>query len=175
MIFRTLQRDEVPTIWGIDRAEIIERVYHLREGKLVLEPEYFAAQGWPPGEAEKYTPLLLDCYDRGGAFVGAFDGATLAGVMILESKFIGRARDMLQLTFLHVGRPYRDQGLGTALFREAARLARARGAQRLYISATPSEHTISFYLGRGCVVTAEPDPELWELEPEDIHLEYRFV
>ena len=117
----------------------------------------------------------MDCYDRGGVFVGAFDGATLAGVMILENKFIGRAQDTLQLKFLHVGRPYRDQGLGTALFQEAARLARARGAQRLYISATPSEHTINFYLGQGCVVTAEPDPELWELEPEDIHLECRLV
>jgi hypothetical protein len=40
----------------------------------------------------------------------------------------------------------------------------------LYISATPSQNTVDFYLKRGCQVTGDPDPELWELEPEDIHL-----
>jgi hypothetical protein len=29
----------------------------------MLRPEHFDAQGWPPGEAEKYTPILLDCFD----------------------------------------------------------------------------------------------------------------
>ncbi len=171
MILRPLLREEVPQVWRIDRAEIIENVYYLRDGRLVLEPEHYDVRGWPPGEGEKYTPILLDCYDRGGAFTGAFDGLRLAGVMILESKFIGRERDMLQLKFLHVSRAYRDRGLGTELYRQAAALARGRGARRMYISATPSEHTINFYLGRGCILTREPDRELWELEPEDIHLE----
>jgi hypothetical protein len=39
----------------------------------------------------------------------------------------------------------------------------------MYISATPSENTVNFYLRRGAVVTSEPDPELFEFEPEDIH------
>jgi hypothetical protein len=54
----------------------------------------------------------------------------------------------------------------------AAVEAKQRGAKRMYISATPSEHTINFYLRLGCKVAPEPDPELFELEPEDIHLEY---
>ena len=58
------------------------------------------------------------------------------------------------------------------LFELAADEARRRGARRLYISATPSQHTIDFYLSLGCTVTAEPDPELFALEPGDIHLEY---
>ena len=44
----------------------------------------------------------------------------------------------------------------------------------MHISATPVEHTINFYLGHGCRVSAEPDPDLFELEPEDTHLEYDF-
>ena len=52
------------------------------------------------------------------------------------------------------------------------REARRRGAEWMYISATPSENTIGFYLRLGCRVALEPDPELFELEPEDIHLEY---
>src|SRR5580704_18139112 len=71
----------------------------------------------------------------------------------------------------HVSNSYRNRGLGTQLFELARATARERGAKRLYISATPSEHTINFYLRLGCAVVEEPDPELFELEPEDIHLE----
>jgi len=62
--------------------------------------------------------------------------------------------------------------LGRRLFEMAKVEANQREAKRLYISATPSEHTINFYLRLGCTVTRQPDPELFMLEPEDIHLEY---
>ncbi|HVH04817.1 MAG TPA: GNAT family N-acetyltransferase, partial [Myxococcota bacterium] len=89
----------------------------------------------------------------------------------LESRFIGRAQDQLQLKFLHVSRPHRRSGLGRALFDRAAARARELGARRLYVSATPSENTIGFYLRRGCRVADEVDAKLFALEPEDIHLE----
>ncbi len=172
MSIRLLQRTEIPLIWHIDRREVIENVYYLREGKLILEPEHYDMQGWPPGEAENYTPLLLDCYDRGGMFWGAFENDKLVGVSILESKFIGSGRDMLQLKFLHVSRDCRKQGLGTQLFNIAVQKARELGAKKLYISATPSENTVNYYSRLGCVLATELDPELFALEPEDIHLEY---
>lgn len=172
MIARELARDEIDLIWAIDRAEVIDNVYTLRDGALVLVPEHYDMAGWPPGEGEKYGPLLYDCFDRGGWFYGVFDGAALAAVAILESRFIGNECDMLQPKFLHVSRSYRGRGLGQDLFRQAATVARGRGARRMYISATPSEHTIDFYLRQGCRVTPEPDPVLFALEPEDIHLEY---
>jgi GNAT superfamily N-acetyltransferase len=138
---------------------------------LVLEPEFFDMQGWPPGEARLYTPLLLDCFDRGGYCCGAFDGDALAGVAVLESRFIGRRGDQLQLKFMHISRPYRRTGLGRTLFERAAQRAREMGAKKLYISATPSENTISFYMRLGCMLASEIDAELFALEPEDIHLE----
>lgn len=172
MNIRLLQRDEIPLIWQIDRREIIENVYHLRDGKLVLEPEYYDMQGWPPGEAENYTPILLDCYDRGGFFWGVFENDKLIGISVLESKFIGSRHDTLQLKFLHVDRDCRGQGLGTKLFEVAVQQARELGAKKLYISATPSEHTVNYYMRLGCVLASEIDPELFALEPEDIHLEF---
>ena len=172
MNIRLLQRDEIPLIWQIDRREVIENVYYLRDGQLVLEPEYFDMQGWPPGEAEHYTPSLLDCYERGGMFWGAFQNDVLVGVAILESKFIGSRQGTLQLKFLHVSRDSRKQGLGARLFSLAIENARALGARKLYISATPSENTINYYLRLGCVLATEIDPELFALEPEDVHLEY---
>lgn len=170
---RELTRAEIKDIWTIDRSELIEAIYHLESGALVLKPERFDVRGWPPGAAEINTPLLEDCYDRGGWFYGLFDDSRLVGVAVLERRFIGDPRDQLQLDFLHVSNGYRDQGLGRRLFNLAAAEAGRRGARRLYISATPSQHTIGFYLGLGCSIMAEPDPELFALEPEDIHLEYR--
>jgi hypothetical protein len=61
--------------------------------------------------------------------------------------------------------------MATRLFGLARATARARGARRLYISATPTENTVKFYLRLGCAVTREPDADLFALEPEDIHLE----
>lgn len=138
----------------------------------MLAPKHFDAKGWPPGEPEHYGPILLDCFDRGGSFYGAFDGATLIGAVVLESRFIGRAKDQLQMKFLHVSRRQRGSGLGRALFDRAVARARELGARRLYVSATPTENTIRFYLRRGCRVTADVDAALFALEPEDIHLEY---
>lgn len=168
---RRLSRDELPLIWTIDRSEVIKAVYVLEDGALVLRPEHFEATGWPPGEAEIYTPILLDCFDRGGWFCGLFDGEKLVGIAVLESRFIGRDRDQLQLKFLHVSNGYRKRGLGKRLFELARAEARRRGARKMYVSATPSQNTIDFYLRLGCRVTPEPDPALFELEPEDIHLE----
>lgn len=172
MNIRHLQREEIPLIWKIDRREVIENVYYLHEGKLVLELEHYDMRGWPPGEAEHYTPILLDCYDRGGTFWGAFENDKLIGVAILESKFIGSQQNTLQLKFLHTSHDYRKQGLGTKLFNLAVEKAKALGAKKLYISATPSEHTVNYYLRLGSFLATEIDPELFALEPEDIHLHY---
>jgi predicted N-acetyltransferase YhbS len=169
---RDLGRDQVREIWSIDRAEIVENVFYHEGGQLVLKPERHDAQGWPPGEPEQYGPMLLDCFDRGGACVGAFEGELLIGAAVLESRFIGRDNDQLQLKFLHVSRRHRGAGLGRRLFEAAVSRARELGGRRLYISATPSENTVNFYLGLGCRVAETVDFALFELEPEDIHLEF---
>lgn len=168
---RELTRAEVPLLWEIDRREVIENFYYLENGRLVLKPEHCEVQGWPSGEAELYTPLLLDCFDRGGWFYGLFDGDAIVAAAVLESRFIGPHNDLLQLKELHVSRNYRGQGLGRRLFELAGTKARAQGAKGLYISATPSEHTVDFYMRLGCALVSSPDPELFALEPEDIHLE----
>ena len=168
---RELQRNEIEHVWQIDRAEVIENVYYVENGQLVLKPERWDMTGWPVGEAAIYTPLLIDCFDRGGWFYGLLEDDRLIGVVVLESKFIGSRLDLLQLKFMHVSHSYRKQGLGRKLFDLATVKARQQGARGLYISATPSENTVNFYLRRGCFPTPNPDPELLTLEPEDIHLE----
>ena len=172
MNIRKLARDEISAIWQIDRSEVIDNIYYLRDGKLVLEAEHFEMEGWPPGEPEHYTPILLDCYDRGGHFWGIFIKGEMIGAAILENKRIGSRKDTLQLKFLHVSCAYRQQGLGKKLFLITSQKARDMGAKKIYVSATPSENTVNFYMRMGCVLATEIDQELFKLEPEDIHLEY---
>jgi len=169
--FRELERAEIDRVWTIDRREHIASFHRLVDGSLQLEPHDVDVPGWPPDDVAKTTPLLHQMFDRGARFFASFDGEQLVGASVLDTLPRGDSADLLQLEFLHVGRDYRGQGLGSRLFDQARAAARELGARRLYISATPSENTIRFYRGRGATVLAVPDPELFALEPEDIHLE----
>jgi GNAT superfamily N-acetyltransferase len=170
MEMRLLTRDEVELIWTIDRSEVHHHTYELRGGELVRTPNYFEIPGWHPETVEKEMPLLLDCFDRGGTFLGVFDREALVGVGVLESTRVGRAGDQMQLSYLYVSRAYRGRGVGTQLFEVAVSRAREAGARALYVSSTPTENTVDFYLNRGCVLAPEPDPRLLAAEPDDIHL-----
>jgi ribosomal protein S18 acetylase RimI-like enzyme len=76
-----------------------------------------------------------------------------------------------QLAFLYVSAGHRGRGLGGRLSDELERIARDAGDRSLVVSATPSLNTVGFYRRRGFEPMDEPLPELYELEPEDVHLE----
>jgi len=172
LVIRDLKHHEVQSVWTIDRSEIIDRVYHHKGGELILENEHYNMTGWPPGEPDQYGPILDDCFNRGGIFIGAFHDGRLVGTAVLDIQFIGQDKNQLQLKLLHVSREFRKKGLGRVMFDLAVSRARELDARLLYISATPSENTVNFYLHLGCCLTTQLDAALFELEPEDIHLEF---
>jgi GNAT superfamily N-acetyltransferase len=171
LMFRQLGRGEIERIWTIDRREHIGSIYRLVDGELRAEAHNFDVPGWDPENIVKTTPWLYEMFDRGAHFFAAFDGEQLAGVSVLDTVPRGGDGGLLQLGFMHVGRDYRDRGVGRRLLEQAREAARSLGARGLYISATPSEHTVRFYQGCGATLLAVPDAELFALEPEDIHLE----
>lgn len=118
------------------------------------------------------SPAFEAGYDGGDWFCGMFDSDQLIGIAVLSNQLFGDKSDFLQLKFLHVDNRYRKQGLGRQLFDTAATEAKKRRAGRLYVSATPTENTVNFYLGLGCHVLDNPDPALFKEEPEDIHLDF---
>jgi len=136
-----LLRAKIERVWDIDRSEVIDKVYYLENGTLVLRPQHHDVPGWPPGEAEKCTPILLDCFDRGGWFHGAFADAKLAGVVVLDRKRIGKRKDQLQLKFLHVSSSYRNRFLSKWLFDLATAVAQRAGSPAaLHIGHAFREH-----------------------------------
>lgn len=171
MKIRVLRKEEIEKIRNIDRSEIVEQIYYLRDGKLTLEDEFYHIKGWNPSELEQSIKHLYDIYDRSGTLLGAFDRNRLIAVSALDSKFIGREKDQLQLYFHHVDSQYRHKGIGGKLLMQVTEKAKKLGAKKLYISATPSKNTVDFYMHIGCRLASELNPELYRLEPEDIHLE----
>jgi ribosomal protein S18 acetylase RimI-like enzyme len=163
--------DEVDRVEEIDRTEVIDHIYYLRDGRLVLEEEQWELSDWPPGVLDEHKDMMRDCIRRGGTAWGAFDGDRLVGIAALDAKWIGPAGDTLQFYFLHVSNGYRDKGIGGTLTGMVKERAMEMGARRLYVSGLPSLHTITFYQGQGFDLAREVDPELYEREPEDIHMD----
>jgi len=177
---RRLAAPEIGRLGEIDRSEQVRVGYTYRDEGLpssAAKGLHSEAVDWrvPPWHSEGDGPHSLANMIRfcaqllaeGGVFLGALDGDRLAGVAIVRCRL---TEAMAQLAFLHVSRPHRRQGIAARLTEEAVRLARQDGAEELYVSATPSESAVGFYLSQGFRPTDEPHPELLTLEPDDIHL-----
>jgi ribosomal protein S18 acetylase RimI-like enzyme len=168
---RQLPASDLGRIIDIDRSEHISVLYRMRDGQLVAEDVNLAVPNWY-AEGEEYSvqaklrqwgPILHE----GGVLLGALDGDRLAGFAILRYRL---DEGTAQLAVLHVSRPYRRQGIASQLTDEVSRLARADGARSLYVSATPSNSAVGFYTSLGFTLVDQPHPELFALEPEDIHM-----
>jgi GNAT superfamily N-acetyltransferase len=170
---RELAVYDLGRIGEIDRSEHITQQYKSRGGALDLVEVEIRAPRWgdPGGHAvehyiESWKPLL----DAGGVSLGAFDGDRLVGFAIYQ-PFLSEG--VANLAVLHVTRTHRRKGIAGALTKKLVQLARADGARRLYVSATPTRATVDFYMKQGFEPLAAPNERLFALEPDDIHMELR--
>ena len=44
---RLLTRDEVVSVWQIERREIVQEVYRFTDGRLQLHSEFYDTRDWP--------------------------------------------------------------------------------------------------------------------------------
>jgi ribosomal protein S18 acetylase RimI-like enzyme len=169
---RRLERGELARVAEIDRTEHIELIYEQRGPDLVPLPGDWSAPRWDlEGDGEhslRAQQRALEAYvDEGGIALGAFAGERLVGIGVVLPQL---RRGIAQLAFLHVSDGFRASGIGGRLSDELESIARTAGATEMVVSATPSENTVLFYRRRGFETMAEPLPELYALEPEDVHL-----
>ncbi len=167
MHLRPLAIRELARVVEIDVSESGSAVYFVVEGQLILRDETWqrphrSADHWHP-----YIEQWEELMERGGAAIGAFDESRLIGIAVIRYQLTER---MAQLAALFVDDAYRRRGVATALMEEASRLARADGAQELYVSATPSESAVGFYTSQGFTLARPVNAELYEREPDDIHM-----
>lgn len=173
MDYRILKKDEIQSLKNIDRGEKIENFYYLEDGTLRLKKEFCEVKGWNEEELESLIKRLYALYDRGGTIYGAVTNSKIVGMAALDNKFIGKNRDQLKLDILYIDKGYRKMGIGKKLVEMIKVRAKEKEASKLYISATPTQNTVDFYLGLGSKLAPEINRELFKLEPEDIHLELK--
>ncbi len=82
----------------------------------------------------------------------------------------GMNGELRQLLFFMSGRESAARAGGGDCFQYALHQLPEMGASGLYISSIPNKNTVDFYLAQGCRLADKPDPALFALEPEDIHL-----
>ena len=173
MQVRRLRAEDVALVAEIDRSEHVDVQYRVLDGKLQPVPaEITDVPAWDPTGSGPFsvTAHIAFCESvvaRGGILLGAFDGEQTAGLAIVNPAFEPR---LAWLAFLHVSRPYRRRGAAQALWNLAADIAVANGAESIYVSATPTESAVGFYLRQGCRLADPVHPDLFAAEPEDIHL-----
>jgi GNAT superfamily N-acetyltransferase len=146
--FRDLERSELSLIREIDRTERIDVLYEQQGTTLVARHGEWSASAWAADDRGEHS---VEAKVREAQ--GYLDGGGIA-----------------QLAFLHVSATWRATGIGARLCAQLDQVARSAGDSEMVVSATSSENTVRFYLGRGFEPTAEPLAELFALEPEDVHM-----
>jgi GNAT superfamily N-acetyltransferase len=170
--FRTLGRTELSRVVEIDRRERIDVLFEQNGTQLVARHGNWSASAWDPdGHGEHSVAAqvhaLEHSVDMGGIAVGAFASGRLVGIGVVVPHLRPR---IAQLAFLHVSASLRATGIGSRLSEQLDQIARSAGDSEMVVSATPSENTVRFYLARGFQPMSEPLAELFEQEPEDVHM-----
>jgi ribosomal protein S18 acetylase RimI-like enzyme len=170
--YRWMKPEEIVRLADIDRGERIRTGYEIQDGELHKMDVNWDTPSWSTmGDGpHTFKAHIANCqkyFDKGGVMYGAFDGDTLVGIGILQPDI---RPGMAQLAFLHVSRAYRRSGVGVQIATILEVEAIASGANQFYVSATPTGSAIGFYTKFGFKPTDEPVPELFELEPDDIHM-----
>lgn len=169
-----MSSDEIGLLAEIDRSEQLETLYRVVDGELVADETDFFVPSWDPdGDGDHSVARIIGFADpvvQGGAsFFGAFRGPELLGLVIVDA---GYRPTVAWLALLHVTSPARRAGVASALWTAAAEVAHEAGAETMYVSSAPTGSAVGFYMSRGCRLATKDEiiPELFELEPEDVHL-----
>jgi GNAT superfamily N-acetyltransferase len=172
---RRLEPAELARVGEIDRTERIDALYVQRGTKLEVREGDWSSPPWDPHGDGEYSVAarraeLAQYLESGATALGAFLEGRLVGIGVVLPHL---RPAIAQLAFLHVTDGCRGSGIGAALTAELERIAVDAGDTEMVVSATPSLNTVRFYRGRGYEPMAEPLPELFEHEPEDVHLSKR--
>ena len=170
-VLRVIEREHLCKIRDIDRTEVIRTGYCQVGTGIVRMGVVWDDSGWVEGDGRhSYGAIIQGAQEQlnlGGTAFGAFRGERLVGIAVYRPRL---RPDMGQLSLLHVSNGYRCRGIASRLLAHVVGAARADGATRLYVSATPSESAVGFYFRHGFTPTDAPDPELLQAEPDDIHM-----
>jgi GNAT superfamily N-acetyltransferase len=169
--YRELTENELYLLSKIDRSEKIFASYQYRNNALILVNSPISAGPFDPLELEEMIKHQRELINAEGKVIAAFENKQIIGAASVDRRRRGRNKDYCKMDILYVSKNSRGKKVGQMLLQKCKRIAKAFGASRLYISATPTKGTVDFYISNNAILVKEPDEELFEMEPNDIHLE----
>lgn len=169
--YRELTENELYLLAEIDRSEKIFTSYRHRNGALVLIDTPISAGPFDPLELESMIQRQQELINADGKVIAAFENKQIIGAASVDRRKRGRNKDYCKMDILYVSKRSRGKKVGQTLLRKCKEIAKGFGANKLYISATPTKGTVDFYTGNKAILVKELDVELFKMEPNDIHLE----
>ncbi len=173
IFLRKLEKQELYRISEIDRSEEIFGIYKFRNNQLKLVQHRESVSGFESDELKAIINRQIKLIENGGNVFGAFDKGKLVAISSVEYKKRGIMKNYCKMDILYVSNSYQGKGVASQLVNVCKQAAKNFGADKLYISATPTKNTVDFYLKRGAVLVKELDQDLYAEEPDDIHLELK--
>ncbi len=164
---RSVSADELWRIPEIDISEDATGIYVQHGTRLARLPRAFRRDVRSPDDWAHEIGTWCRFVEIGGRAFGCFEAERMIGVAVLRVEL---DQDTAQLAGLYVDRAWRHGGIASRLVEKAVGAAISTRARNLYVSAVPSDSAVGFYLSRGFLPVGTPNPELFELEPDDIHM-----
>ena len=164
---RRLGSADIDRLRDIDVSEEGDAVYRVVDGQLLLTPEKWRRPRWSERECARRIARIREQLAAGDIALGACGGDRVVGLAVVHPDL---DPGMSQLAGLWVTNTHWRRGVATRLCDEVERLAQEAGSTALYVSATPSRGAVGFYHSRGFRLTDDVNADLYELEPDDIHM-----
>ena len=154
-----------------ERHQVVGKCWRYVNEEWVIQDDPFIDQ-WSEEDYAFLVKCLKHTIETGGLLEGAFVDGILKGFVSVESEPLGKKKNYLDLSCIHVSEEMRGQGIGRTLFLMAAAWAKEHGGEKLYISAHSAVETQAFYRSLGCVEAEEYNEEHVKQEPYDCQMEY---
>jgi GNAT superfamily N-acetyltransferase len=164
---RSVSANELSRIPEIDISEDATGIYVQHGARLARMPRAFRRDVRSPQDWAAEIGAWSRFVNDGGRAFGCFEADEMIGVAVLRVEL---EEDTAQLAGLYVDRAWRHRGIASRLVEQVVGAAVSTRARNLYVSAVPSDSAVGFYLSRGFLPVGTPHPELFELEPDDIHM-----
>ena len=161
---REMKSSEIDRIAEIDRTEHIMQYYTLKNGFLEVNDVDWHVGPWDSAKKIKEWIPIAEGYEN---MWGAFEKERLVGFAVYRSHLTD---DMAQFAIIHISHEFRKMGIGKKLSEKVLGKARADGKKMIYVTSTPTKATVDFYQKLGFKLVEQVNKELYELEPDDIHM-----
>lgn len=175
MTLREIDKEELKPefLQNFEHNQTYNRIWEKQDGLWSLK-ETSVVRTWDEEKRLWIPQYLSEKLENGGFTLGALVEDKLAGFITLDGVFGGFKEKYLNLVMFFVDDRYRRQGIGRKLFEEGVKRASDMGAEKIFISAIPSEETIAFYFAMGCRDAEEIIPEFVDT-PNDRYLEFKLA